>query len=299
MSIVLKKVSKNFNSTIVLSDVNIVLNVGEKIALVGENGAGKTTILKLCAGIEDPSSGSLSSDPHTLTCYVPQEFPLQQNLGLTGLDYVYQYGGDNLLRGVKRLLNEFEADVAILDSQLSALSGGQQKILDICTSLAQRPQYFLIDEPENHLDIFARQVLIGLIKNFRGCAVFVSHDQELINSLTNRIIEVDDGTLKSYTGTYEFYLGHKSRMEQGKARAWKGYEKKVDQLDKLIKRMREWVKKNPDLGAQLSARKTQLRHLQENAPEKPKSKKAINLGIGEVEQKNTKQMIFSKNLGIN
>ena len=298
MSITIKKVSKTYNVTTVLSDASISLNLGEKIALVGENGAGKTTLLKLCAGIEDPSTGNVSREEHTLTCYVAQEFPVGQYQGLTGLEYVYQFGGDNLLRGVKRLLGEFEADESILDKELSLLSGGQQKILDLCVTFAQKPHYLLVDEPENHLDIFARQVLIDLMKNYRGCLVFVSHDQELINSLTNRIVEVEDGTLKSYTGTYEFYLEHKARMEEGKARAWKAHERKLDQLDKLIKRMREWVQKNPDLGAQLRARKTQLRKLEERAPDKPKVQKQINLKLNSVEQMHTKRMLMSHGLGI-
>lgn len=298
MSITLKKVSKSFNTNAVLVNVSTSLNLGEKVVLVGENGAGKTTLLRLCAGVEEPTSGSITTDNYTTTCYVPQEFPVMEHVGLTGLDYVALHCNDNLLRGVKRLLNSFETDESILEKELSLLSGGQQKILDLCVSFARKPQYLLIDEPENHLDIFARQVVIDLIKNYRGCIVFVSHDQEMINALTNRIIEVEDGALKSYTGTYEFYLEHKARMEEGKSKAWNAHEKKVNQLDRLIKRMREWCKKNPDLGAQLSARKTQLKKLQERAPEKPKSHKAISLNIGDVEQKNTKRMLMSKELTI-
>jgi ATPase subunit of ABC transporter with duplicated ATPase domains len=166
----------------------------------------------------------------------------------------------------------------------------------MCTTLARRPHYLLLDEPENHLDIFARQILISMIREYRGCVVFVSHDQEFINAVTNRIVEVVDGTLQSYTGTYEFYLEHKARLEAGAQRTWNAHEKKVEQLDRLIKRMREWVKKNPDLGAQLRARKTQLRHLQEKAPNRPKTHSKMKLGIGEVEQKNTKRMLMSNGL---
>lgn len=297
MSISLKKVSKSYNSTVVLSDVSIALNIPEKIVLVGENGAGKTTILKICAGVEDASAGSVFFDEYSKTCYIPQEFPVEECSGMTGFDYVYLHGTDSLLRGVKRFLAEFELDVSVLDLPLESLSGGQQKILSLSVALAQRPQYLLVDEPENHLDIFARQTLISILKDYRGCVVFVSHDQELINSVTNRIVEVHDGTLSSYTGSYEFYLEHKARMEEGKARSWKTHEKKVDQLDKLIKRMREWVKKNPDLGAQLSARKTQLRQLQEKAPDKPKAQKRAKMNIVEVE-KGSKRMLLAEKLTI-
>lgn len=298
MSITLKKVSKIYNATTVLVDVSVSLNLGEKVALVGENGAGKTTLLKLCAGVEEPTAGTVTRDDYTLTCYVPQEFPLEEYAGLTGMEYITLFGDDKLLRAAKRLLGQFGAGESILDKELSHLSGGQQKILDLCTHFAQKPQYLLIDEPENHLDIFARQVLIELIKHYRGCVVFVSHDQELINSLTNRIVEVEGGALKSYTGSYEFYLEHKARMEEGKQRSWSAHEKKVDQLDKLIKRMREWAKKNPDLGRQVSARKTQLRKLQEAAPEKPKVQKQVSLVVGDVEQKHQKRMLVAHNLTV-
>jgi len=298
MSITLKKVSKSYNANMVLVDVSISFNAGEKIALVGENGAGKTTILRLCTGAEEPTTGTVSTDEYTLTCFVPQEFPVREYEGMTGRDYITLFGNEPLFRGVKRLLNEFDMDEAILDKNLSSLSGGQQKILDLCTNIARKPQYLLIDEPENHLDIFARQILINLVKNYRGCVVFVSHDQEVINILTNRIVEVEDGTLKSYTGSYEFYLEHKKRMEEGKLRAWGAHEKKVHQLDRLIKRMHQWCKLNPDLGAQLSARKTQLKKLQERAPEKPKTQKQINLMISDVEQKHSKRMLMSQNLTV-
>jgi ATPase subunit of ABC transporter with duplicated ATPase domains len=298
MSITLKKVSKSYNANTVLADVSISFNIGEKIVLVGENGAGKTTLLKICAGVEEPTVGIVTTDEHTLTCFVPQEFPLKEFEGLTAWDYVSLFGNEVLFRGVNRLLGEFGVDESILEMNLASLSGGQQKILDLCMNLARKPQYLLIDEPENHLDIFARQILINLIKNYRGCVIFVSHDQEMINLLTNRIVEVEGGTLKSYTGTYEFYLEHKNRMEEGKSRTWEAHEKKVEQLDRLIKRMHQWCKLNPDLGAQLSARKTQLKKLQERAPEKPKTQKQISLRISDVEQKHSKRMLMSHNLTV-
>ncbi|MEI6420475.1 MAG: ABC-F family ATP-binding cassette domain-containing protein [bacterium] len=298
MSITLKKACKSYSTKPILTDVSISFNVGERIALVGENGAGKTTLLRLCAGVEELSSGYISRDEYTQTCYIFQEFPVKEYSGMTGLEYVTLFGKENLIRGVKRLLGEFDMDESILDMDVSLLSGGQQKILDICTNFARKPQYLLVDEPENHLDIFARQILINLIKNYRGCIVFVSHDQELINSITNRIVEVEDGSLKSYTGSYEFYLEQKSRIEQGKERTWQAHEKKVDQLDRLIKRMHEWCKKNPDLGAQLSARKTQLKKLQERAPEKPKTQKQISLKLGDVDQRHAKRMLVAKGLTV-
>lgn len=298
MSITLKKVGKAYNALTVLTDVSIALNPGERIALVGENGAGKTTILKLCAGIEEPTSGRIARENYTVALYVPQEFPLLEYDGMTGMDYVYMEGNESVMRGVKKLLAEFEIEESILEKELAVLSGGQQRILNICTAFAKRPQYLLIDEPENHLDIFARQVLIDLMQNYRGCVVFVSHDQELINAVTNRIVEVVNGTVQSYTGTYEFYLEHKARIEAGKANAWRHHEKEVDRLDRLIKRMREWVKLNPDLGAQLRARKTQLRHLEENAPVKPRVQKVMNIRMGEVDVHHSKRMLTSKALSI-
>lgn len=297
MSISLKKVSKSYNSTVVLSDVTIALNPGEKIALVGDNGAGKTTVLKMCAGIEDATSGQIFLDPHTRACFVPQEFPIEDFSDMTGLDYVYAHGTENLLRGTKRVLTDFDFEEEKLDLPLDSMSGGQQKILSLAVAIAQRPQYLLIDEPENHLDIFARQSLIEIIKQYRGCVVFVSHDQELINSVTNRIVEISDGALNSYTGSYEFYLEHKARMEEGRAKSWKSHEKKVDQLDKLIKRMREWVKKNPDLGAQLRARKTQLRHLQDRKPEKPVFRKKAKISVESV-GKGSNRVLLTEDLEI-
>jgi ATPase subunit of ABC transporter with duplicated ATPase domains len=158
-----------------------------------------------------------------------------------------------------------------------------------------------MDEPENHIDIFGRQIVIDMMKNFRGCLVFVSHDQDLINSVTNRIIEVVEEKLVSYTGTYDFYLEEKEKQRAAREREWKHHNQEVKRLDALVKRMREWVKKNPDLGRQLRARKTQLERLTDNAPRKPTTESRMKLSMYDVDQKRNKLIVriegFSLTLG--
>lgn len=302
MPLVLKNIEKRYGAHEVLSGVSLTFNPGEHVALIGENGAGKTTVLKICAEIEEPTSGSRDSDDFTASCFVPQDFPGEHiEAGLTAEEYARQHGSDALMRSVKRIWKEFHQSEDALAQVLGSLSGGQKKMLDLAVAFARKPQYLFLDEPENHIDIFARQVLTRLMRDSRSCIVFVSHDQSLINAVTNRIVEIEDGKANSYTGTYQFYLEQRARQEAGRENTWKSYEKKVGQLDRLIKRMHEWVQKNPDLGAQLRARKTQLARLQDNAPEQPKKHKRLKLSIsdGDAGHGHGKRMLLMKDLSLN
>ena len=302
MSLVIKNLKKSYDNHVIFSGINMSFNQGECVALIGDNGIGKTTLLNILADVEKPTSGTVIRDEYSQTIIVSQDFPSEfLDFDWKVSDYVQYHGGDKLERSVLRILRDFEIDEKFLDLELVHLSGGQKKILDIVVSFARKPQYLLLDEPENHIDIFGRQVVINMMKNFRGCLVFVSHDQDLINAATNRIVEVVEETLISYTGTYEFYLEEKERQSSAREREWKQHGKEVQKLDALVKRMREWVKKNPDLGAQLRAKKTQLERLKENAPKKPVSEKKMQLSMRDVDQKKKKVILavekFSLTLG--
>ncbi len=302
MSIVIKNLKKVFGTNIVLDGINLALNPRERIAVIGENGVGKTTLINVLAGIDEPTSGSITKDEFSQTLIVTQDFSSDFMLnGWTVREYIEYHGGEKLLRSTLRVMNNFNLGQEVLNLKLSNLSGGQKKILDISTSFARKPQYLFLDEPENHIDIIGRQVLIEMMKNFGGCLVFISHDQDLINSVTNRILEIEEGKIISYTGTYEFYLEEKQRQEEAKIRDWKHHENEVKRLDALVKRMREWVQKNPDLGPMLRAKKTQLERLKDNAPKKPKKEQKMNLFLNDVEQKKSKIILrvedFSLKLG--
>jgi len=293
MSIVLKNVWKSYDSQTVLERVNFILNVGDKIAVIGENGMGKSTLLKLLSGEEDLTLGERYVDDRAMVAVVSQDFPTHYlERGITVREFINEQGGQSLFRRVDKILREFCFPERLMDTSLSMLSGGQQKIVDLSVAFGLQTGVLLLDEPENHIDIFARQVLISLIRNHRGAIAFVSHDQDLINSTTNKIVEVENHSLWSYTGGYEFYLAEKKRQEEGRERAWKTHERKVEQLDRLIKRMHQWVKLNPDLGAQLSSRKTQLERIKANAPSRPRSKKLITLSIKNSDRVTGKRMFL-------
>ena len=299
MSVLVKNLKKSYDTNIVLDNVSMVLNPREHIAIIGENGVGKTTLLNILAGVDEPTSGIVTKDEYSQTVIVTQDFPSEFILnGWTSSEYIDYLGGEKLLRSTLRIMKDFHLGEEVLDLKLSSLSGGQKKIIDISTSFARKPQYLFLDEPENHIDIFGRQVLIEMIKNFRGCLVFVSHDQDLVNSVTNRILEIDEGKIISYTGTYEFYLEEKQRQEEAKKKDWKHHENEVKRLDALVKRIREWVQRNPDLGPMLRAKKTQLEKLKNNAPQKPKRERKMNLSLNDVEQKRSKLILKIENFSL-
>lgn len=300
MSIVLKNAAKVFNAHTVFENLTFALNTGEKVAIIGENGAGKSTLLRMLAEEEEElNAGSRTTDGYVRTVFVQQDFPIDLvGVDETSEDIIRKRGGESLLRNSKRVMQSLGLDEKFAKLPIRSLSGGQQKIVDLSMAFAEHTDYLFLDEPENHIDIFARQALILLMKEYDGGLVFVSHDQDLINSVTNRIVEVEDGKLQSYKGGYEFYLEEKARQEAGKKRAWESHARKVEQLDKLIKRMHQWVKMNPDLGAQLSSRKTQLERLKTNAPPKPKSHKRMRVSLEGVEKASSKRILLMDKLAI-
>lgn len=299
MSITLKNAEKTYDSHVVLHDVSFSLNEGNKVVVIGENGAGKSTLLKLLLEENELTHGQRITGGYVTISFVGQEFPrevLERNI--TGEQYALERGGDSVLRITKRVMKEFGLGVDFLTLPLQSFSGGQRKIIDLSIAFAEHSDYLLLDEPENHIDIIARQSLIAMLNDYRGGLVFVSHDQNLINSVTNRIVEIEDGELTAYKGNYEFYLEEKARQEAGRKREWQTHQRKVEQLDKLIKRMRVWVQVNPDLGAQLRARKTQLRHLEEHAPKKPKVHKRAKISTNEIELNRSKRILLADHLSL-
>ncbi len=299
MTLTLKKATKKYNGQTVLYEIDFSASEGDKIVIIGENGSGKSTLLRMLTADEELASGKRFVESHADIAFVSQELSqevLEQ--GQTGEEYVYGFGDDKLMRRVKKLISDFDLGEYALSLPLGSLSGGQQKILALSVAFARNPDFILLDEPENHIDIFARQVLIELMKEFRGGLVFVSHDQDLINAVTNRIVEVENEGLTAYKGNYEFYLEERARQKAGQEHTWQVHQKKVEQLDKLIKRMRQWVQVNPDLGAQLRARKSQLRQLQDKAPEKPKKSKRIAISTSEVEQNRGKRILKVESLSV-
>lgn len=268
-NITLKDIHKSFGSNSVLMGASLALSEDSRVAIVGGNGAGKSTLLKILSGELESDSGELYG-LENYCAYVAQDFSgksdetphdfLQRNSTKMkkALDLL-QASGFNLGKTNERMHNVLCAE----------LSGGEQKKLEIVAGLSSGSRFLALDEPENHLDYQTIEWLIGALQDFRGGVVFVSHDQYLINRLTNTIVELDQGITTSYTMTYEDYLAEKERQVEGEARQWMVEKKTIQRLRATVEMMRHRATRNSDTAATYQQTKRRFNELVEGHGSKP------------------------------
>jgi ATP-binding cassette subfamily F protein uup len=244
-----------------LARAAFALDAGERVALIGRNGSGKSSLLKVLAGIEPLDDGVIAVQQGLRCVYVPQEPPFEP--GLSVFDAVS--GG---VAEVKALRARFEAhasgdDLDALQTRIEALdgwtweqrvdealqrlqlpagaavdslSGGTRKRVALARALVARPDVLLLDEPTNHLDLDAIEWLQELLANWRGAAVVVSHDRAFIDAVATRIVELDRGVLRSYPGAFAAY-------EQARQRELDAEVAADARADKLLAQEETWVRK--------------------------------------------------------
>ena len=197
----------------IFNNLNITLNAGEKVAVIGENGVGKTTFLKLLMGVLAPSYGEIRWAEKAKTGYYAQDHAADFAEDMSLTDWIVDYarnsageGGDveTLVRGtLGRLL--FSGDD--VKKSVKVISGGEQGRMLFGKLMLSRPNVLVMDEPTNHLDMESIESLNTALDLFKGTLVFVSHDREFVSSLATHIIEIKmDGTVIDYPGNYEEYL---------------------------------------------------------------------------------------------
>jgi ATPase subunit of ABC transporter with duplicated ATPase domains len=199
----LKHIYKSFGDKIVLKGVNFTANVREVIALIGENGVGKTTLLKIILGELNPDSGIVYLDNEVIG-YVPQEAILGSTILDSFHEHIENWHIDYALESVG--LGELSTDTPV-----SSLSGGQKTRLAFAKVLAcdPKPTMLLLDEPTNNLDVEGLEWLTGFLRSFRGSVVLISHDRSFVNKVATKTVELCNGELKQYGGDYDFFKDQK------------------------------------------------------------------------------------------
>ncbi len=222
------------------------LDAGEKVGLIGRNGAGKSSLLKILAGAQKSDDGQIIVQNGLKTVYVPQEsfFDDQATVfdtvseGLGGLrevlrryhqvSHALEHGSDDaLIKSLNELQNQIEAqdgwqfdaairqtigELGLPENELIAnLSGGQKKRVALAQAWVQKPDILFLDEPTNHLDIDAIIWLEGLLQAFSGSLVVITHDRRFLDNIASRIVELDRGSLRSYPGSFSKYTEKKAQ----------------------------------------------------------------------------------------
>ncbi|HEY7338820.1 MAG TPA: ABC-F family ATP-binding cassette domain-containing protein [Bryobacteraceae bacterium] len=214
-----KDVSKSYGEKHVFSGANFVIERGDRIALVGVNGAGKSTTIKLLAGTERPTSGSYTLGHNVLADYFAQD--QYKELDPNG-QLLYDLSGASprsTLTELRTLLGCFLFSDEDVFKRIGVLSGGERNRYALARMLVAPSNFLLLDEPTNHLDMRAKDVLLEALRSYTGTVVFVSHDRYFIDNLATRVIEIEDGHVHVYPGNYEDYLWRKQGGPEALAQA--------------------------------------------------------------------------------
>ena len=207
LALEVKDLSKGFDDKPLFSDLNMLVEVGERIAIIGPNGIGKTTLLRTLANDLEPDSGLVKlSENHSLGYFAQDhadEFDKDMNL----FDWMSQWkqeGDDEqVVRGILGKMLFSQNDIK---KSVKVISGGEQGRMLFGKLMMQKPNILLMDEPTNHLDMESIESLNLALENYPGTLIFVSHDREFVSSLATRIIEMKSDGLVNFSGTYEDYL---------------------------------------------------------------------------------------------
>jgi ATP-binding cassette subfamily F protein uup len=252
-----------------LDSASVSLQAGERVCLVGRNGTGKTTLMKILAGIQPPDTGSVEPIGHCRVAYMQQALPRDldgsiESVVLSGagacqtlLDYeeitanLGDAPSDALLDRMQNLQDELdrldawnlrsearaEVDRLKLDpeGEFSALSGGMKRQVLFLRALLARPDVLILDEPTNHLDTPTILWLEGVLKSFNGALLFVTHDRQFLSALATRILDLDRGQLTSWPGNYERYQELKEASLDAESKAWSEFDKHLAQEEVWIR----------------------------------------------------------------
>ncbi|MEN8198760.1 MAG: ABC-F family ATP-binding cassette domain-containing protein [Thermodesulfobacteriota bacterium] len=190
----------------VFSGISGMVTRGEKIAVVGVNGAGKSTFLKVLAGETEPSAGSTSLGANVAVGYFSQHSMDILHGDSTVFETVQESMPDGHIGTIRNLCAAFLFRGDDIDKRINQLSGGEKSRVVLATLLARPFNLLILDEPTNHLDMQSREILLEALKKFTGTVILVSHDRHFLHSLVGHVMEIDHGRMQMYGGDYSYYL---------------------------------------------------------------------------------------------
>ena len=223
-----KGISKQYGDNLVFNQVDILLERGSKIAFVGQNGQGKSTLAKIIVG-EIKFQGQLNIGHNVEIGYFAQNQSEYLDGKLTILQTVEEAATENNRSSVRDMLGAFLFKGDDVDKKVSVLSGGERNRLALCKLLLQPFNFLVMDEPTNHLDILSKDVLKKALKKFQGSLILVSHDRDFLDELCTKVIEFKNQRVKIHLG------GVKSYLEENKVLSFNEIDKKSESIKSSLK----------------------------------------------------------------
>jgi ATP-binding cassette subfamily F protein 3 len=201
-----RKLAMGFDDDLLFTDLNFLVRHGERIGLIGPNGAGKSVLFRIILGQNQPLDGEVRIGPSTRVGYYSQEHEtLGEWLDRTPLDCIRDVKPMSEGEAVSFLL-KFQFKYEQVRMLVGTFSGGERSRLQLAVLMLQNPNLLLLDEPTNNLDIQSVEALESALEDFEGAILTISHDRYFLDRIADRLIELDDGTLRSFEGGYTDYL---------------------------------------------------------------------------------------------
>lgn len=312
-----EQIQKIMGGNILFENLQLEVNKGEHVAIVGVNGSGKTTLLQLLAGVEVPEKGRIIKSKEATIGYLLQipHYPqhavkevleeafadiyaikgkmtaLEQEMQSTVTDKILlQYGQ---LQEQFMVVGGYEVDaqmamianglgiVDLLEQPFSNLSGGEKTKVMLGQILLKKPSILLLDEPTNHLDMQAIEWLENYVRNFEGIVIVVSHDRQFMNQVAQKIIEIEDGEAFTYNGHYDAFIAQKEAKIEQQFANYEEQQKKIKKMQETIKRLKQWANEaNPPNASMHRRAKSMEKALARiERVKKPLTKKKMNLAL--------------------
>lgn len=332
----ISKVCKSFGFDLVLNNIDITVQKGEKVGLIGTNGSGKSTILKIIAGQESIDSGSLSIRNNISIGYlsqIPEEkdiivkdyinsafkeiIELKEKLEryedkLLTEDYkvITKYmnlqekfvslGGYEYETKIQKILPVFNITEEMLNRNFNTLSGGEKTIISLIRLLLQEPDVLLLDEPTNHLDINKMIWLEKTLKNYKGTIILVSHDRYFMDNVINKVYLLTKRGIEVYHGNYSYYIKESENRLLLELKNYKDQQKQITAMENSIKRLREYGRLCGPSGGEIFFRRAasiEKRLEKLEKLDKPEEKKKLNITF-DMDSRSGKDVLTINNLNL-
>ena len=316
IEISLNKINKNYGFNSVLKELSFDIKTNDRVALIGSNGCGKTTTLRLIMGEETPDNGSISIRKGSTIGYLHQIPNIEKedlkandvylrgikdlldlenkinnfvsnmddsDKSIKELDRLQEdfriKGGYQLNEKIEKIKHGFKLSKELLDTNYNSLSGGEKTIINLASLVLSNPDILLLDEPTNHLDIDTLEWFEEYLKTYKGTVLIVSHDRYFLDRVVNKIICLDNGVADIYHGNYSYYLKESEKRVLLEFQKYKNQQKEIKALTEAIERLRVWGNKsdNPMIFKRMHAIEKRLEKLE--LIEKPKEKIDIKIDL--------------------
>lgn len=208
-----KGLSKRFADHVLFENIDFEIKRGEHVAIIGDNGSGKTTILKMINDLLTPDSGTITLGTNVEIGYYDQEHHVL-HMEKTLFEEIQDEYPNMTNTKIRNLLAAFLFTEDDVFKQIKSLSGGERGRVSLAKLMLSDANFLILDEPTNHLDIDSKAILENAINHFEGTVLYVSHDRYFINTTAHRILDLTSQTMLNYIGNYDYYLDKKDAMEQ-------------------------------------------------------------------------------------